>query len=157
MSVVVTPAALPTATLAGKVMNPLATSTTATFEDAYHRRLAYTSGPASSSAVHLAKKARLLMCTRDAGLTVWRIAAKNSEEDADWEAPNTQDGWERVLDMDLNVQTNIVAGAISDDGNWIAVADWHETKLFQLNEQVSLLSRSAVMPAHGTPFRRMVT
>ncbi|KAL1952190.1 hypothetical protein VTO73DRAFT_1339 [Trametes versicolor] len=135
MSVVVTPAALPTATLAGKVTNPLATSTTATFEDAYHRRLAYTSGPASSSAVHLAKKARLLMCTRDAGLTVWRIAAKKSEEDPDWEAPNTQDGWERVLDMDLNVQTNIVAGAISDDGQWIAVADWHETKLFQLNEQ----------------------
>ncbi|KAI0639180.1 WD40 repeat-like protein [Trametes polyzona] len=138
MSVVVTPAALPTATLAGKVTNPLATSTTATFEEAYHRRLAYTSGPASSSAVHLAKKARLLMCTREAGLTVWRIAARQqkSEEDADWDASSGPDGgYERVLDMDLNVQTNLVAGAISDDGKWIAVADWYETKLFQLTEE----------------------
>ncbi|KAI0336048.1 WD40 repeat-like protein [Cubamyces sp. BRFM 1775] len=138
MSVVVTPAALPTATLAGKVMNPLATSTTATFEDAYHRRLAYTSGPASSSAVHLAKKARLLMCTREAGLTVWRISKRQqkNDEDLDTDPANAQDsGWERVLDMDLNVQTNIVAGAISDDGRWIAVADWYETKLFQLTEE----------------------
>lgn len=154
MSVVVTPAALPTATLAGKVTNPLATSTTATFEDAYHRRLAYTSGPASSSAVHLAKKARLLMCTRDAGLTVWRIAAKKSEEDPDWEAPSAQDGWERVLDMDLNVQTNIVAGAISDDGQWIAVADWHETKLFQLNEQVSTSTVFLKFPCSRRPVQK---
>ncbi|KAH9853178.1 WD40 repeat-like protein [Lenzites betulinus] len=138
MSVVVTPAALPTATLAGKVANPLATSTSATFEDAYHRRLAYTSGPASASAVHLARGARLLMCTRDAGLTVWRIAPRQqqrSEEEEGWEAQGAQDGWERVLDMDLNVQTNVVAGAISDDGKWVAVADWYETKLFQLTEE----------------------
>ncbi|KAI0824120.1 WD40 repeat-like protein [Trametes gibbosa] len=138
MSVVVTPAALPTATLSSKVSNPLATSTSATFEDSYHRRLAYSSGPASSSAVHLARKARLVMCTRDAGLTVWRIAPRQQqrgEEEEGWEPFNSQDGWERVLDMDLNVQTNIVAGAISDDGKWIAVADWYETKLFQLLEE----------------------
>ncbi|KAI0651628.1 WD40 repeat-like protein [Trametes meyenii] len=138
MSVVLTPAALPTATLSGKVMNPLSTSTTATFEDAYHRRLAYTSGSASSSAVHLAKKAHLVMCTREAGLTVWRIAKRQqrSEEDANTEPPSPQDsGWERVLDMDLNVQTNIAAAAISDDGKWIAVADWQETKLFQLSQE----------------------
>ncbi|OSD05994.1 WD40 repeat-like protein [Trametes coccinea BRFM310] len=138
MSVVLTPAALPTATLAGKVMNPLATSTTATFEDAYHRRLAYTSGPASSSALHLARKARLLMCTREAGLTVWRIARRQQkgEEDGEMEVLGAQDGgWERVLDMDLNVQTNIVSGAISDDGKWLAVADWYETKLFRLREE----------------------
>ncbi|KAI0762616.1 WD40 repeat-like protein [Fomes fomentarius] len=139
MSVVVTPAALPTATLTGKIMNPLSTSTQATFEDAYHRRLAYTSGTASASAVHLARKARLVMCTREAGLTVWRVAKRKhrgEDADPDEEGPSTQDGgWERVLDMDLNVQTNIVTGAISDDGSWIAVADWYETKLFQITEE----------------------
>ncbi|KAI0735408.1 WD40 repeat-like protein [Earliella scabrosa] len=137
MSVVVTPAALPTATLAGKVLNPLSTSTQATFEDAYHRRLAYASGMASASAVHLARKARLVMCTREAGLTVWRVAKrKQRDEDIDdVEALGQDGGWERVLDMDLNVQTNVVAGAISDDGKWIAVADWYETKLFQLAEE----------------------
>ncbi|KAI0757231.1 WD40 repeat-like protein [Daedaleopsis nitida] len=139
MSVVVTPAALPTATLAGKVMNPLSTSTQATFEDAYHRRLAYSSGIASASAVHLARKARLVMCTRDAGLTVWRVPKRRSrteDADVDLDGISSQNsGWERVLDMDLNVQTNIVAGAISDDGHWVAVADWYETKLFQLTEE----------------------
>ena len=163
MSVVVTPAALPTATLAGKVMNPLATSVQATFEDAYHRRLAYTTGPASSSAVHVARKARLVMCTREAGLTVWRIAKrkpKGDDLDADLEGPSTQDGgWERVLDMDLTVQTNIAAGAISDDGRWIAVADWYETKLFQLTEEVrpaSLASCEDGPDMHATR-RRMAT
>ncbi|KAI1797668.1 WD40 repeat-like protein [Ganoderma leucocontextum] len=136
MSVVVTPAALPTATLSGKVMNPLSTSTQATFEDAYHRRLAYSSGAASASAVHLARKARLVLCTREAGVTVWRIAKRKPRGDSvDLDMEGQDRGWERVLDMDLNVHTNLVAGAISDDGRWIAVSDWYETKLFQLSEQ----------------------
>lgn len=139
MSVTVTPAALPTATLSGKVMNPLSTSTQATFEDAYHRRLAYSSGAASASAVHLARKSRLVLCTREAGVTVWRVAKRKPRGDnLDLDLEGGQErGWERVLDMDLNVQTNLVAGAISDDGRWIAVSDWYETKLFQLSEQVS--------------------
>ncbi|KAM5538245.1 hypothetical protein V8D89_008132 [Ganoderma adspersum] len=137
MSVTVTPAAVPTATLSGKVMNPLSTSTQATFEDAYHRRLAYSSGAASASAVHLARKARLVLCTREAGVTVWRVAKRKPRGDnLDLDLEGGQErGWERVLDMDLNVQTNLVAGAISDGGRWIAVSDWYETKLFQLSEQ----------------------
>ena len=139
MSVVLTPAALPGATLAGKVTNPLSTSTQATFEDAYHRRLAYSSGAASASAVHLARSARLVMCMREAGLTVWRVPRRKQkggdDDDMEVDGVHAPDGsWERVVDMDLNVQTNLVAGAISDDGKWIAVADWYETKLFQLVE-----------------------
>ena len=161
MSVVVTPAALPAATLQGKITNPLATSTQATFEDAYHRRLAYTSGAASASAVHLARGARLVMCTREAGLTVWRIPKRKqtnvNDPDADFDNAGTQESsWERVLDMDLNVQTNLAAGAISDDGRWIAVADWYETKLFQLTEEVSLhnVTRSFVSHLLVTEERR---
>ncbi|PIL29590.1 hypothetical protein GSI_08226 [Ganoderma sinense ZZ0214-1] len=137
MSVVVTPAALPTATLSGKVMNPLSTSTQATFEDAYHRRLAYSSGAASASAVHLARKSRLVLCTKDASVTVWRVGKRKPRGDGlDLDLERGQDrGWERVLDMELNVNTNLVTGAISDDGKWIAVSDWYETKLFQLLEE----------------------
>ncbi|TBU35023.1 WD40 repeat-like protein [Dichomitus squalens] len=138
MSVVTTPAALPTATLSGKIMNPLSTSTQATFEDAYHRRLAYSSGFSGTSAVHLARKARLVLCNREAGVTVWRLAKRKPRgDDLDLGAdiPGQDRGWERVLDMDLSVQTNLVSGAVSDDGRWIAVSDWHETKLFQLSEE----------------------
>ena len=141
MSVVATPAALPSATLSGKVTNPLITSTQATFEDAYHRRLAYTSGTSGASAVHMARCARLVMCVREAGVTVWRIPKrkqKSGEEvEMDIDPIETPDeSWCRVLDMDLNVSTNLVSGAISDDGRWIAVADWYETKLFQLTLEV---------------------
>ncbi|PCH33429.1 WD40 repeat-like protein [Wolfiporia cocos MD-104 SS10] len=135
MSVVVTPAALPAATVT-KVVNPLATSTSATFEDAYHRRLAYSSGTYNASAIHLARQARLLLCQRDASVTVWRILQRQSSLDMDETMAQSPDGgWERVLDMDLSFDTNITASAISDNGQWIAVSDWYETKLFRVSQE----------------------
>lgn len=140
MSVVVTPAALPASTVT-HVVNPLATSADATFEDAYHRRLAYTSAPYHASALHLARAARLLLCMRDAGVSLWRIHRRRTmffdDEDPDSEPP-ADGGWEQVLDMDFSVHTNLVASAISDDGRWIAVSDWYESKLFRIEELVSL-------------------
>lgn len=149
MSVVVTPAALPSSTIT-KVINPLSTSTVATFEDSYHRRLVYSSGGWQGSAVHVARQARFVLCQRDAGVSVWRILEKNGqrrgedqkgegEEDEEGPLPSSG-GWEPVLDMDLSVHTNIVASAISDDGRWIVVADWYETKLFKLLKSVSFLN-----------------
>lgn len=139
MSVVVTPAALPPATLT-HLVNPLSTSTAATFEDSYHRRLAYNSAPYHGSAVHIARRARLLMCMRDAGVSVWRVHRRRlltyNEENPNVDLP-ADGGWEPVLDMDLNVHTNLVASAISDDGQWIAVSDWYESKLFRVEILVS--------------------
>lgn len=138
MSVVVTPAALPASTIT-KIINPLSTSQSAIFEDSYHRRLAYNSGAFSASALHIAREARLLLCQRDAGVSIWRIKEKekrSSEEEHDEGEPSAVGGWEPVLDMDLSVHTNIVASAISDDGHWIAVSDWYESKLFRIQRLV---------------------
>jgi U3 small nucleolar RNA-associated protein 4 len=144
MSVVVTPAALPAST-STRVVNPLSTSTVATFEDSYHRRLAYNSGTFHASAIHVARQARLVLCQRDSGLSVWRILDKGEkrggegEGEADEMGPlSSAGGWEHVLDMDLSVHTNLVASAISDDGRWIVVADWYESKLFRLQKLVRL-------------------
>lgn len=140
MSVVLTPAALPTSTVV-KIINPLSTSTAATFGESYHMRLAYNSGPGHTSAVRLAKEARLLVCPREAGITIWRVLSRKNTLETDdevFEAESQDGGWERVLDMDLNAQTNIVACAISDDGQWVAVSDWYETKLFRLELEVWL-------------------
>ena len=138
MSVAVTPAALPASTVT-TVVNPLSTSNVATFEDSYQRRLAYSSGPYQSSALHLARTARLLLCMRDSGVTVWRIRPRRTSaynvENPDEEPPE-DGGWEEVLDMDLNVHTNLVASSISDDGRWIAVSDWYESKLFRIDTLV---------------------
>ncbi|KAF5368316.1 hypothetical protein D9758_002360 [Tetrapyrgos nigripes] len=132
MSVNLTPAALPSSTLT-KVVNPLATSTHATFEDSYHRRLNYSTGPSSTCALHVSRKARLVFCMRDSGLTVWRILEKSStEEDEEPQIDQEDASWEKCLEMEFDVHTNLVASAISEDGKWIVVSDIYETKLFSL-------------------------
>lgn len=54
--------------------------------------------------------------------------------------PAQSGGWEKVLDMELNVHTNIIATAISDNGQWLVVSDLYETKLFALENDVSSLT-----------------
>jgi U3 small nucleolar RNA-associated protein 4 len=136
MSIVVTPAALPRSSTA-RVTNPLATSATATFEDAYHRRIAYSSGAHGTVGLHLAKRARLVLSTGDTGLAVWRLPEKPSVEEGPPPALSGEGlSWKKVLEMSLRVQTNLVASAISDDGRWLAVSDAFEAKLFWLQEDV---------------------
>ena len=136
MSIVVTPAALPRSSIA-RLTNPLATSVAATFEDAYHRRIAYSSGAHGTVGLHLAKHARLVLSTGDTGLAIWRLPEKPSAEE---EPPLALSGeglsWKKVLEMSLRVQTNLVASAISDDGRWLAVSDAFEVKLFWLQVNV---------------------
>ena len=139
MSVVLSPAALPESTLTHAI-NPLFTSTQSTFGDAYHRRLAYTSG----SAIRVSRNRRLVLCLREAGLSVWRILKKPEQETAD----NAQEddiepwngGWEKVLEMDLTVVSNLIAGDISEDGKWLTVSDMYEVKLFSLRIDVRSVS-----------------
>lgn len=148
MSVVLTPAAPAVSTIVSKVVNPLSTSIVSTFEDSYHRRIAYTSGPSCTSALRIAGQARFVCCARDTGLSIWRILQKQetpSDEDSLSE-PVESRGWEKVLDMELNVHTNIIASAISDDGQWLVVSDLYETKLFALEIEVSVRSILYISP-----------
>jgi U3 small nucleolar RNA-associated protein 4 len=82
---------------------------------------------------------------RDTGLTVWRILNKQPQLDvSDLSTQNPDEahekGWERVLDMELNVHTNLIASAISNDGHWLVASDLYETKLFHLTMTVSICS-----------------
>jgi U3 small nucleolar RNA-associated protein 4 len=136
MSIVVTPAALPRNTTV-RLTNPLATSVNATFDDAYHRRIAYSSGAHGTVGLHLAKLARLVLSTGDTDLAVWRLPERPLvEEDPLLALSGEGLGWKKVLEMSLRVQTNIVASTISDDGCWLAVSDAFETKLFWLQVDV---------------------
>jgi U3 small nucleolar RNA-associated protein 4 len=136
MSIIVTPAASPQNTTA-RIANPLATSVTTTFEDAYHRRIAYSSGAYGTVGLHLARRARLILSTSDTSLEVWRLAEKSSlDGDPELALPAEGVGWNKMLEMDLRVHTNLVASAISDDGRWLAVSDAYETKLFLLQADV---------------------
>jgi U3 small nucleolar RNA-associated protein 4 len=140
MSVVLTPAAPPRNTIV-KVTNPLNTSLEATFEDSYHRKIGYT----AAGRVQVARGARLVSCVRESGLSVWRISKKrgspenfHAEQEVDLDADDEPSGgWERVLEMELTVHSNIVSHEISDDGKWLTVSDLYETKLFSLHTNVS--------------------
>ncbi|KAI0005474.1 WD40-repeat-containing domain protein [Russula compacta] len=137
MSIVVAPAALARNTIA-RIANPLATSVTATFEDAYHRRIAYSSGAHGTVGLHIAKRARLVLSTGDTSLTVWSLPEKPSlEEETPLALSREGLTWNKVLEMSLRVQTNLVASAISDNGHWLAVSDAFEAKLFWLQADSS--------------------
>lgn len=98
----------------------------------------------------LARRGRLVVLARDRGVVIWRLpktvvndlgagVGMGSGQEGGFPLEGEGQGnWEMVLEMDLNVRTNIVSSAISDDGKWLAVADWYETKLFALSEDVSL-------------------
>jgi U3 small nucleolar RNA-associated protein 4 len=143
MSVVLTPAALARAT-AHRLVNPLGTSQAATFEDGYQRRIAYATGAAGTSALRLARTARVLMLAADAAVSLWRIAprpAGSPKQEWEEEEKAREEGWEKILEMELNVQTNIIASAISDDASWLVVSDAYETKLFSMVLDVRNWSR----------------
>ena len=140
MSVVLTPclpASTTTSALAARVVNPLATSVATTFEDSHYRRIPYL------SAVSIARGARLVSCMHETGLNIWRVLSipstamiidgKDNSTDPDFRV-----SWESVLEMQLNVQTNLVASALSDDGRWLVVSDLYETRLFELCQTVSI-------------------
>ncbi|KAH7921958.1 WD40 repeat-like protein [Leucogyrophana mollusca] len=134
MSVVLTPAlpaSMTTSNVAPNVVNPLGPSGVCTFEDSYHKRIAYT------STMCVARKARLVASMHETGINVWRVLDIPSADvimdgmDAS-NNPETRIGWENVLDMELSVRTNLVACALSDDGKWLVASDLYETKLFEL-------------------------
>lgn len=139
MSVVLTPAATSASTTMTKIVNPLGTSAVSTFEDSYHRKIGYATGFAGVGKITVAKQARLLLSAQDESVSLWKIAERKkdhvSEEETEEEEVGA--GWEKVLEMDLNMHTNIVACDISDNGKWISIADWYETKLFYLEKTVS--------------------
>lgn len=136
MNLVLAPAAL-TSSCTGRISNPLVTSAESVYGDAYHRRVAYT----QEGRVRVSRGGRLISSVGDAGLTVWKIVsavADNDEEKMDASEPAAlpkgapESGWEKVLEMDFNVHSNIIAHEISEDGSWLAVSDLYETKLFRL-------------------------
>lgn len=79
-----------------------------------------------------------------------------------------EEGWKKVVEMELKVsfalgvcrmrlmmalvqlQTNLIASAVSNDGKWLAVSDLYETKLFRLQ----LVRPSSPLSTLANPFAR---
>jgi U3 small nucleolar RNA-associated protein 4 len=128
-------------------INPYVKRGSATFEEAYYYRAPFTMGVTS-----VASAARLVACRYDDRVAVWKIYQGAPVESTDeigngrsgWEgvenadSPNTDEsGWSKMLEMQLKVETNLSAIALSPEGVHLAVSDLYDVKLFLLN-QVSL-------------------
>lgn len=116
------------------------------FDTTIHRKAAYTP---QRPTVHLASRARLLACRRARSVSIWRVG-KSSGSSKDSSEPTSnafggtdsgsnnaffEDDWTKMLDIELKLQTNLIASAISADGAWLAVSDLFETKLFRLSQK----------------------
>ena len=131
--------------------NPVSESKSTSFEDATHRRLVHV--PQRAPPVCIAREARLLVLRRARSIAIWRVKAGAPEDHDDedgWRkhasllgnAPkNSEDGFEKLVEMELMLQTSLVTSAISDDGRWLLASDLFEAKLFKLS-------------ADGTPRRQ---
>ncbi|KAG8843287.1 U3 small nucleolar RNA-associated protein [Tulasnella sp. 330] len=148
------------ASIKRRVMNPLAInarealSRTTVFEEGVWQRMAY---PLAQEVVWVATKAmvkgkmrfgneapvrRLVVGRSDVGVKVWSLKGpkekrlggyKDDDDDDDDEGEGDQTS-SPVLEMELNVGTNLVCGSVSEDGRWLAVSDGLEVKLFRLGE-----------------------
>ncbi|KAM0786467.1 hypothetical protein ACM66B_001929 [Microbotryomycetes sp. NB124-2] len=129
-----------------RLQNPVSDATSTEFESTTHRKAAYV--PQRNLPFAVARNGRLLMCRRERSIGIWQLGdpkafrkqtraavqgeAQDEDDDDDVE---DEAGWSKVLEMDFKLQTNLIASAISNDGNWLAVSDLYETKLFRLNHR----------------------
>ena len=142
MSLSLTPAA-PAELLADKLRNPLGKvkgMSRVVFEESFARKMTYLGGAKGTGMVSVSRGGRLVAVRKERSVGIWRI-----HED--------EQGWAKVLEMDLRVslpcpwwpdvhvlvqlRTNLISCAISNNGAWLAVSDLYETKLFRLVHTVS--------------------
>ncbi|TXT12946.1 hypothetical protein VHUM_01347 [Vanrija humicola] len=122
MAPVFTPAAAPDL-LAEKLRSPLGKAKKGAhkvvFEEAFSRRLPMFGGERGATRISVSRGARLVVGRKDRSVGIWTVL-----ED--------EQGWKKLVEMDLQLRTNLISSAVSQDGRWLAVSDLYETKVFRL-------------------------
>lgn len=111
-----------------------------TFENSTYERLPYKTS--FSRPVQLARDAKLILCRRSKSLTLWKIRKNPKQENAPTDSLDSEDGWEEVVEMELQLKNSLLASAISNDGSWVAASSPTELKLFRvINQKVIEICR----------------
>ena len=136
--------------------NPVSDAPSTEFESTIHRRAAFV--PQRARPFAIAAEGRLLVGRRERELGIWQLEqpkfaapdlasgksgwklrqeqfglGPGQEAEAEEEQAASTPGWAKVGEMELKLQTNLIASAVSADGKWLAVSDLYETKLFRLS------------------------
>jgi U3 small nucleolar RNA-associated protein 4 len=98
----------------------------------------------------------------ETGVNIWRVLGiPDSDVIVDGVDPSTdpetRTSWEKVLEMDLNVRTNLIASALSDDGRWLVVSDLYEAKLFELSFNPAGLLKSSRVRTFASILENRIT
>lgn len=105
--------------------------------DAHFRKHGSLNG-VDASTVSLSASGRLMLARLESSLALFELAPVNRTETGRLAAKDddegTGGGWQKLLDMELNATTSLIASAVSDDGKWVAVSDLGETRVFYLDE-----------------------
>lgn len=122
----------------GPAYNPFARGHAPSLDDAFYRKMSYAQlGASGGRIVQCAPQARYVICRHDTKISIWLVEPRRPNNLAEPE-PSPEAGWKKLLDMDLKVDTTLVASAISPDGKWLSVSDAYETKLFRLVSEVRI-------------------
>lgn len=105
-------------------INPVSSSSSTSFADTIQRRIAFVPASAREGVVCVAPGQRWIVLRRDRSVGIWQI-----EEGT----------WRKVLEMEMQVRSNIGAAAISHDGHFLAISDLYETKLYSLKDGPKLV------------------
>lgn len=86
--------------------------------------------------ISVSKSKRLMMCTFFNSVVVWRLGKAISNRDGDNASADPQlvEPQQAVLELKLKDENYLTSGALSEDGQWIAVADIENVKLFRIRE-----------------------
>ncbi|TIB73425.1 hypothetical protein E3Q24_01192 [Wallemia mellicola] len=105
--------------------NPVSSSRSVHFSDAWHRRTPFVPLNGRNS-VTVCRSRRWVVARRDSGISVWRV--KSAEEETG------DGGFEKILDIEFKFRTHLISHSVSPDGTVLAVSDAYETKLFAIAE-----------------------
>lgn len=133
-SLIFTPAA--TASTPPNLRNPVSDSRALTFATSNQRKASYMPQRASSL-ISVAREAGILAERTLQGINLWTLTALEASNASAREVPEGGQQYKKMLEMELNTQTNLISSAISDDGHWLAASDAYETRLWRLKKAVS--------------------
>lgn len=132
---VLTPALSASSRLTVKESNPVSSSLSTAFADTTQRRMAFVPSTARESVVAVAPARRWIVLRREQSVGIWTVEDSTS--------------WRKVLELELKVRSNLVATAISADGNFLAVSDLYETKLYDMRGATPKRVAGLGMALHG--------
>ena len=100
--------------------NPVSSSLSTSFADTTQRRVAFVPTNGRDSVVGVAPLKRWIMLRREHSIAIWALGDHES------------DPWHKVWELELSTRSNLGAAAISADGQFLAVSDLYETKLYSM-------------------------